>query len=131
MLERIHAVAHARGYSAVICPDAEHPDRMQHLMLPELGVAFVTKQNGVECNCSAYRRIHLEAMVDPQYRKRWKGRISFLKRMAKTLREEGIEALKEAKKAHDALEGAYRSHVDFDGVGSLIFDETKRIESYL
>ena len=39
MLERLHAAARARGFSAVVCPDPEHMERIQHLLLPELGLA--------------------------------------------------------------------------------------------
>ena len=130
MLDRIYHAAHARGYGAVICPDGEHTDQMQHLLLPELGVAFVTTKADMECPCSAYRRIHLDEMVSKSHRKRWKGRVSFLRKMAKTLREEGVETLNEAKKFHDALEQVYRPHVDFAGVDQLTTLELERIKGY-
>ncbi len=131
MLEQIHEAALARGYEAIRCPDAEHMHRLQHLLLPELGTAFVTTKSGMECDCPAYRRIHLDAMVPSAHMKRWKGRLKLLRKLSATLREEGVAALREAKAAHDSLEALYYPHVDFDGVNELTALEIKRIESYL
>ena len=47
MLQRLHAAASARGFSAIVCPDPEHAERIQHLLLPELGLGFVTSREGM------------------------------------------------------------------------------------
>ena len=131
MLNRLRTAAQAHGYRAVVCPDPEHIDRIQHLLLPELGVAFVTSQEGMVYNGPVYRRIRLDAMVPNAYYKQYKTRLKFVRRVAEALREEGLEALREAKKAHDALEAVYLPHVDFAGVDAFTMKELKRIESYL
>ena len=131
MLERIRAAACARGHRSIVCLDPEHPDRAQHLLLPELGVAFVTSREGMVYSGSAYRRVRMDAMVSPAYLKHHKTRLRFMNRMAQSLREEGLEALQEAKTAHDALEAVYHPHVDFDGVDACTAKELERIESYL
>ena len=51
--------------------------------------------------------------------------------MEAALREEGLEALREAKAAHDALEAVYQPHVDFEGVDRCVGRELERIEGYL
>ncbi len=131
MLQRLHAAASARRYRAVICPDPEHLDRIQHLLLPELGLAFVTSREGMEFTGSAYRRVRLDAMVNAACYKRFKARLRFSARVAGALREEGLEALKEAKAAHDRLEAVYHPHVDFEGVNQMVQEELHRIENYL
>lgn len=130
MLEQIHDAARTRLYASVLCPDPEHTERLQHLLIPELGVAFVTTKDGMECPCPAYRRIHLDAMVAPEHLKRWKGRLKFMRKMTQTLREEGVQLLKEAKSAHDALEAVYLPNVDFAGVDALTEREIQRIANY-
>ena len=42
-----------------------------------------------------------------------------------------LEALREAKAAHDALEAVYQPHVDFEGVDRCVGRELERIEGYL
>ncbi|MDE7245187.1 MAG: hypothetical protein K2O18_14615 [Oscillospiraceae bacterium] len=131
MLERLHIAARARNYRSIVCPDPEHPDRIQHLLLPELGVAFVTSREGMAYSGPAYRRIRLDAMVPSTYYKQYKTRLKFVRRVEDALREEGLEALREAKKAHDALEAVYLPHVDFAGVDVCTAKELERIKSYL
>lgn len=131
MLQRLHAAASARKYQAVICPDPEHTDRIQHLLLPELGVAFVTIREGMTYSGPAYRRVRLDAMIDPGYYKRYKSRLKFSARVAAALREEGLEALREAKAAHDSLEAVYHPHVDFAGVSQCAGEELRRIMASL
>lgn len=131
MLQRLHAAASARGFRAIVCPDPDHIERIQHLLLPELGLAFVTSREGMEYTGSAYRRVRLDAMVDASHYKRYKARLRFSARVASALREEGLDALREAKAAHDQLEAVYHPHVDFEGVSQLVKEELTRIESYL
>ena len=131
MLQRIHAAASAHGFRTIVCPDPEHVDRIQHLLIPELGLGFVTSREGMEYTGPAYRRVRLDAMVDGSHYKRFKARLRFSARVSNALREEGLDALREAKAAHDQLEAVYHPHVDFDGVQQMAKAELERIESYL
>ena len=131
MLERIRAAAAVRGWRAVVCPDPEHIERIQHLLLPELGLAFVTSKPGMVYDGSPHRRIRLDAMVAPSHLKQYRSRLRFIRRMADALREEGMDALREAKSCHDQLEGVYHPYVDFEGVELLAREEVARVESYL
>ena len=49
----------------MVCPDPEHTERIQHLLLPELGLAFVTSREGMVYGGPAYRRVCLEGMIAP------------------------------------------------------------------
>jgi len=131
MLERIRAAAAARGFRMIVCPDPDHIERIQHLLLPELGLAFVTSREGMVYGGSAYRRVRLDAMVAPAHYKRYKARLKFSARVESALRQEGLEALRDAKAAHDKLEAVYQPDVDFAGVDQCVQTELKRIESYL
>jgi hypothetical protein len=131
MLERLRAAAAARGFRVTVCPDPDHIDRVQHLLVPELGLAFVTSREGMAYTGSAYRRVRLDAMVDSAHYKRYKARLKFSARVEHALRQEGLEALRDAKAAHDRLEAVYQPHVDFAGVDQCVQMELKRIESYL
>ena len=78
-----------------------------------------------------YRRVRLDTMVPPAHYKRYKARLRFTRRVAQALREEGLESLRDAKAAHDALEAVYRPHVDFAGVDALTARELERMERRL
>lgn len=130
MLERIRAAACARNFRAIVCPDPDHMENIQHLLLPELGLAFVTSREGMVYDGPAYRRVRLEGMIAPAHLKRCKSRLRFIRRVEAALREEGLEALRDAKAAHDAMEAVYQPHVDFEGVDRCVAQELARIEAY-
>lgn len=126
-LARIHAAAAAGGWDTIVCPSPEDLNRIEHLLIPGLGLAFVTSRPGMDYGKKPYRRIRLDAMTEIE----GKTRLRFQTRMAALLREEGVTALKDAKANHDRLEAVYNPYVDFDGVRELAAIETGRLLSYL
>lgn len=126
-LARLHAAAAEKGWDTIICMAPEEPKRIEHLLVPGLGLAFVTSRPGMDYGKKPFRRIRLDAMAEPA----GKARLRFQSRMTALLREEGVGALKEAKANHDKLEAVYNPYVDFDGVRALAAMETGRLLSYL
>ena len=127
LLERFHHQAVKNGWDTIVCPSPEDLTRMEHLLIPGLGLAFVTSRPGMDYGKKPYRRIRLDAMTEMEGR----GRLRFQNRMAAMLRDDGVKALKEAKTAHDALEAIYNPYVDFDGVRTLAALEAGRLLSWL
>lgn len=126
-LAQLHVAAVERGWDTIACPSPEDPDRIEHLLIPGLGLAFVTSCPGMDYGQKPYRRIRLDAMAETE----GKSRLRFQARMVALLREEAVEALKEAKRNHDALEAVYNPYVDFDGVRAQAALESGRLLSYL
>lgn len=126
LLERLRAAAAQRGWDTVACPAPEEPDRLEHLLIPSLGLAFVTSRPGMEYGKKPYRRIRLDAMTDARER----GRERLLRRMAAALRDEAAAALRDAASAHGRLEAVYNPYVDFDGVRALAALEAGRLLSW-
>lgn len=118
MLTPILAAASARGLRAVACPDPMAPDRLAHLLLPELGLGFVTDSPEAPYPGRPYRRVRLDAMAEETYRK-YRSRVRFARKVSAALKEEAMSALAQAKSRHDALEALYNPYVDFSGVYAL------------
>ena len=116
-----------RDYDVTACPSTEEPGRLEHLLIPELGVAFVTSKPGMVYPGKPYRRVRLDALSHPEN----KARLRFRARMTGVLREEAIAALQEAKAAHDLLEGVYNPYVDFEGVRAQAALEAGRLLSWM
>lgn len=127
MLTTLAAGAMAAGYDVILCPSPLFPDRAEHLLIPELSLAFVTSTPTLTYPGRPYRRIRLDAMTETEGR----SRLRFQTRMTALLREEAIDALKDAKRNHDALEAVYNPYVDFDGVRAQAALEAGRLLSYL
>ena len=116
-----------KSYDVIVCPEINRIECLQHLIIPELRLAFITEQEGMEGKMTPYRRIHLEGFLDKANQKRSKTRCRFQRRMEKLLLEEGMTALREAKAGHDRLEAIYNPYVDFAGVHALACREWERI----
>lgn len=126
-LKALHAAAVEKGWNTIVCPAPEDPERIEHLLIPGLGLAFVTSRPGMDYGKKPFRRIRLDSMAEPD----GKARLKFQTRMAALLRQEAVDALKEAKANHDKLEAVYNPYVDFDGVRTLAALEAGRLLSYL
>ncbi len=126
-LARLCGAAAERGWNTIACPSPEDPSRLEHLLIPSLGLAFVTSRPGMDYGGKPFRRVRLDAMAETEN----KARLRFQARMAALLREEGVAALRDAKASHDALEAVYNPYVDFDGVRSQAALEAGRLLSWL
>lgn len=126
-LELLRREAVARGWDSIACVSPEEPERMEHLLIPGLGLAFVTSRPEMEYGGTPVRRIRLDALTEPGDR----GALRLRRRMTAALREEGVAALSAAKAAHDRLEAVYNPYVDFDGVRTLAALEAGRLLSWL
>ena len=127
LLAALCGEATRRDYDVTACPSPEEPGRLEHLLIPELGVAFVTSKPGMVYPGKPYRRVRLDALSHPEN----KARLRFRARMTGVLREEAIAALQEAKAAHDLLEGVYNPYVDFEGVRAQAALEAGRLLSWM
>ncbi len=116
LLNPILSAALAAGHDAVACPDPMAPDRLAHIIFPDLSLAFVTSTQEDPWPHRAYRRLRLDAMGDADAYRTNRPRLRFTRRVAAALMEEGISGLAQAKAAHDRLEKLYNPYVDFDGV---------------
>ena len=126
-LARLHAAAVEKGWDTIVCVAPEDVGRMEHLLIPGLGLAFITSCPGMDYGKKPYRRIRLDAVAETE----GKSRLRFQTRMVALLREEAVDALKEAKRNHDALEAVYNPYVDFDGVRAQAALEAGRLLSYI
>ena len=110
------------GYDVVACPDPMAPDRLAHLLVPELELAFLTAQ-GLE---DPYRRLRLDGAVDEILLRKNRSQLRFAQKVHTALVEEAVHSLAQAKEMHDQLEGLYNPYVDFglvEETARQIFEE--------
>lgn len=122
LLAPLLEAALALGHDAVVCPSPMDPDRIEHLLFPDLGLAFVTSSPELPFPGKAHRKIRLDAMVEPEALRRCRPRLRFSRKVANALIEEAVSSLREAKSMHDGLEALYNPHVDF-ALGESMADE--------
>ena len=108
----------ASGYDAVACPDPMAPDRLAHLLVPQLELAFLTDAGLTE---QSGRRLRLDTAAESEVLRRSRPRLRFAKKVSAALMEEAVSSLAQAKAMHDELEAIYNPHVDFG-----LVDQTAR-----
>lgn len=114
LLTQLLAGATAAGYQTIACPSPMAPGRLEHLLIPELSLAFVTSRPEMPYGKRPYRRIRMDAMADQETEKRNRGRLRFSRKVCAALMEEAVDALAETKARQDGLKTLYRPYVDFD-----------------
>ena len=131
MLTHLAAGAMAAGYDVILCPSPMWPDRIEHLLIPALSLAFVTSTPALPYGKRPYRRLRLDAMADQEVLRRLRARLRFSRKVSAALVEEAVESLAQAKAMHDELESLYNPHVDFDRVyriaGEIIDELSSRL----
>ena len=118
MLLQLAAGAMASGRDVILCPSPLAPDRVEHLLIPALSLAFLTTTPANPWPHKPYRRIRVDAMADPELTRRNRARLRFARKVTAALLEEAVDALAQAKGMHDQLEALYNPHVDFPRVYS-------------
>lgn len=107
------------GYDVVACPSPMAPMRLEHLLVPKLGLAFLSGPGNIRLPAAPYRRVHIDTMIDPTLLRENRGRLRLSSRIAGQLEEAAVAALAQAKSMHDELEALYNPHVDFQRVGHM------------
>lgn len=108
--------ASAAGHDVIACPSPIDPERLEHLLIPALGLAFVSSTPTLPYPGKSHRHIRLDTMLDSDLLKSHRQRLRFARKISHALMQEGIRCLEEAKTIHDQLEHIYNPHVDFDRV---------------
>lgn len=107
LLSHLAEGAGERGYHSLRCHHPLHPERRMHLILPEVGIAFVTSTPHQPYEGDVYRRIRLDALIDQEIYRQNKARLRFSYRIAQALLEEGAEELAQCQQRTEQVEQLY------------------------
>ena len=129
ILRTLRAVAAQAELPRILCPDPLCPKEISHLLLPSLGVAFVTTDNRFFVKNPA-RTLHLKRCYDEAVLKANRNRTAFDKKGEHELLSAAVEALNDAKIAHDLLEAPYKSAMNFEKIEILKTALYQRISEF-
>lgn len=117
------------GYDVVACPCPMAPERLEHLIVPQLGLAFLSTSPAFPFPGRPYRRIRLDAMLGSDLLRRSRPRLRLSQKVLDCLVEEAVASLQQAKAMHDGLEALYHPHIDFDRVNAMADEIIEKIFS--
>ncbi len=105
LLSELEKAAIADGKRCIACPCPLFPsDGPEHLLLPELGLAFTTSNSFHKVDFPVFRRIHASRFLDTERLHRHRQRLCFLRRAAAELLREATALSAQAKTVHNQLE---------------------------
>ena len=105
-----------------------HPHtKIDHLILPELGLAFLTENRFHDLSglidqptLISQRHIHAKRFLDLDSLRRHKKRLSFNQKAAAQMIAQAVYLLSENKELHDQLEQIYLSAMDFSMMDDVL-----------
>lgn len=120
LMKELRTLALAAGQEVItcVCPMAPF-SKIDHLLLPGLGLGFVTRNKFHPIDLPAYRVIHARRFTDADAIAARKMRIKFLLRASENMLEQAGERIGEAKALHDELEAIYKDAMDFRKAGEI------------
>lgn len=119
ILEAIRSDALNKGYEIITIRNPWLPSKLiDHILIPELSLCFVTENEYVHFNCND-RRIHSRRFIDASRIRTLRSRMLFNRRITKELISSAVSTLSKAKLTHDILEKYYSEAMNFHAVTAL------------
>ncbi len=119
LLQPIADAATTFGYDTYLAYSPLTPSRLEHIIIPELSLAFVTSKKSDPYTGDYKRRLRIDAMINPELLRDKKKKLSFSRKLIGATINEACNALREGKLIHDEIEALYNPHIDFDGIYRL------------
>lgn len=124
ILSGVGAAALKKGIDVIYCMNPLHPfDKIEHIIMPQIKFAVVTKTNNEEFAAPAVQNISLKNFVELSEMDIGKARQNFEKKAIRELINEACKKLNEARELHSLVEEIYVSSMDF----SAINEKTKKV----
>jgi len=116
LLQPIADAAKSSGFDVYLAYSPLFPDRLEHIIIPELSLAFVTSKKHSAYTGEYKRKIRLDAMIDATILREKKKKISFSRKLMQSTLSEAYSSLNELKVLHDDIEALYNPYVNFDAI---------------
>ena len=119
LLSPIADAAKDAGFDTYLAYSPLTPARLEHIIIPELKLAFVTSKKSHAYPGEYKRKIRIDAMINPDVFRDKKKKLSFSKKLLDATLNEACSIMKDGKSIHDKIEAIYNPHIDFDKVYGL------------
>ena len=118
-MELLRQEALDRGHRILTCRCALCPEsKIDHLILPDLGLAFLTSNPWHPCHFPGQKNIYCARFLDLGHLRKARARLRFHQKTADGLLANAIEAMAQARVSHHALEALYAPAVDFSVINA-------------
>lgn len=128
LLQEIRRLALENGHHVISCTCPLAPaDKLEHILLPTVGVGFTLSNPWHRADFPVYRRIHASRFTNEDALQDKRQRLLFNRRAARELLNEAVTCAAEAKTVHDTMESFSVGAMDFAAVDRLCEKITNEI----
>lgn len=117
LMKRLRELLSADGFGIIVCYCSQSPDTIEHLIVPEAGVAY-SAANRLH-SVDAGRTIHVSRFMKRVLSSEERKALTENEKNEKLMLEQSSQHMREAKRLHDELEKHYISAMDFDKVEKI------------
>lgn len=130
VLDLIARAAIIRGLyvEGYFCP--MNPSKLEHLIIPELGVSFTTKNKYHEVSVKAEMVIDFSVFLNKDQQLENNDVLEYNRSQFNSLLEKAIKTISQAKALHDHMETYYIPHMDFEAIDRCFENTMARIMDY-
>jgi hypothetical protein len=126
-LEKIREAANARGLSTESCYSPFDVSKIEHLIIPELKLCYVTENELRTLPKKAAKVIDFFEFVNMRSINSHKDEIAYNTRMFNELMDISMKMISGQKNIHDEIEKIYIAGLDFDGLDKAAIYITERL----
>lgn len=116
LLERVRTAAVERGISTESYYCALNPQKLEHLIIPELDVSITTRDGSHESEVKPTNEINFDQYLNPAIMEKYHQEISFNREEYDKLINRAVKTIQNAKRLHDDLESYYIPNMNFSEV---------------
>lgn len=102
------------GVDIVTCFSPLSQDAPSHILIPSLGVGFLTSNSRENVDFPVFRRIHAARFLDNDLLRAKKQQLRFNRRAASEMLGEAIQSAADAKAHHDRMEALHIAAMDWE-----------------
>ncbi|WP_346961442.1 PRK06851 family protein [Clostridium sp.] len=129
VLEYIADEATRRGLDVEILHTPLNPEKIEHLLIPELNVAIVTSNEITKIDFHG-EQYDMDSLLDTNYIEKKQDDIDDVSSIFYILLQKGLDCIKTAKDLHDELEEFYVPNMDFNKADQIYEEILAKIQGY-
>ena len=130
ILKELGNVTKKKGYFVEYLHDPFNPERIEHILIPEISTAIVTENEISKCSFNG-KTYNIEDFCNSSILKKNKEEIDYSENIFYEMTNKALELISNAHKIHDDLEAYYISSLDFNMLDDIYKDTINKLERYI
>jgi len=130
VISKVMETAVVKGYNVEAYYCALNPQKLEHLVIPELRVVLTTSNEYHNNNEKPFVQINLDEYIDDKILDKYKLELEFNKNQFDSIMNNAIKTIAKAKEIHDRMEAYYISNMDYGAIQTCYEVTLARILQY-